>query len=503
MRTFADKLSRRRVMKISGAALVGLPFARLGAHAEGKRNLSGERREIAAGTTKHDTLSRQLARFVVNTNFGDVPESIVEAWKTIVLDSLAIGFVGSQDRLTRALTGVAQALGGTAECTVINSRFRTDAARAAWLNGTMIGTPQSDSPSNAHAASNVVPAIMAIAEREHLDGKAFLGALIVGGEVGGRIESAGVGVETTRGFHNPGVQGPFSAAAAVGKLLRLDEDALVNALGIAGSSSAGLQEFAFEGGDMKATHAGRAAQLGLESALLAAAGVLGPSTVLEGPFGYFNGFSMPTDPQLVAADLTMASLTAPGHKPYAVHSNHQQIVDTLVRFKADHPSFQPADLRRVVVRGPEETMQPRHRVLEPTTILGAKYSTPFTTAVALWRDVSDPLNYDEEAVRDPRIRDLATRIELIATDSAGDRTSGGDCEIALEMSDGARYILPSSAVKGSARNRFTFDDGVAKFRLWTRRIIPEDQSAELIESVRALTRVQDVATLVRATAART
>src|SRR3954470_9238810 len=97
MRTFADKLSRRRVMKISGAALVGLPFARLGAHAEGKRNLSGERREIAAGTTKHDTLSRQLARFVVNTNFGDVPESIVEAWKTIVLDSLAIGFVGSQD----------------------------------------------------------------------------------------------------------------------------------------------------------------------------------------------------------------------------------------------------------------------------------------------------------------------------------------------------------------------------------------------------------------------
>ena len=62
----------------------------------------------------------------------------------------------------------------------------------------------------------------------------------------------------------------------------------IYALGIAGSSSAGLQEFAFEGGDMKATHLGRAAQLGLESALLAAAGVRGPSTVLEGPFGYFN-----------------------------------------------------------------------------------------------------------------------------------------------------------------------------------------------------------------------
>src|SRR3954466_13476977 len=348
MRTFADKLSRRRVLKISGAALVGLPFARLGAHAGGERDLSGERREIAAGTTKHDPLSRQLARFVVNTNFGDIPESIVEAWKTIVLDSLAIGFVGSQDRLGRAMPAVAQTLGGTAECTVINSTYRTDAARAAWLNGTMIGTPQSDSPSNAHAAANVVPAIMAIAERDHLDGKAFLAALILGSEVGGRIESASVDVESTRGFHNPAVQGPFSATAAVGKLLGFDEDALVNALGIAGSSSGGLQEFAFEGGDMKATHAGRASQLGLESALLAAAGVLGPSTVLEGPFGYFNGFSMPTDPQLVVANLGGQALTAPEHKLYAVHTNHQQIVDALVRFKAAHPSFAAEDLRRVI-----------------------------------------------------------------------------------------------------------------------------------------------------------
>jgi 2-methylcitrate dehydratase MmgE/PrpD-like protein len=70
----------------------------------------------------------------------------------------------------------------------------------------MIGTPQSDSPSNAHAASNVVPAIMAIAERDDLDDKAFLAALILGGEVGGRIERASMDVETKRGFHNPAVQ---------------------------------------------------------------------------------------------------------------------------------------------------------------------------------------------------------------------------------------------------------------------------------------------------------
>lgn len=480
---------------ISGASLLGMSVGRLvPAPAFGS--------EATVAHAGRDTLSRQLARFVVGTRFEDLPAPIVEAWKTIVLDSLAVGFVGSTDRLARALSEVAHTLGGTADCTVINSTYRTDVSRAAWLNGTLIGTPQSDSPSNAHAASNVVPAIMAMAERHHLDGKAFLAALILGGEVGGRIEAAGVDVETKRGFHNPAVQGPFSAAAAVGRLLGFDEDTMVHALGIAGSSSAGLQEFAFEGADMKATHAGRAAQLGLESALLAAAGVLGPSTVLEGPFGYFNGFSLPTDPRQVVANLSVHALRAPDHKLYAVHSNHQQIVDTLVRFKAEHPSFTAERLRHVIVRGPESTMEVRHAVLEPTTVMGGKYSTPFTTAVALFRDLADPLNYDETALRDPRIRTLAKQVELVTSDDAGDRPSGGDCEITLDMVSGERHVLPTRAVKGSPRNPFTFDDGIAKFRQWTKRIISPEQSAELIESVRGLADVKDMSTVIRATAAR-
>ncbi|HTF43744.1 MAG TPA: MmgE/PrpD family protein [Terriglobales bacterium] len=493
-------ISRRKAMRISGATMVGMSVRRL---ASAFAFETGEKpRGVAAANGTHDTLSRQLARWVVKTRFEDLPKPIVEAWKTIVLDSIAVGFVGSKDRLARAMSDVAHKLGGTAECTVINSKYRTDPGRAAWLNGTLIGTPQSDSPSHAHAASNVVPAIMAIAERDRLDGKAFLAALILGGEVGGRIEATGVGVETTRGFHNPAVQGPFSAAAAVGKLLGLDEDTMVNALGIAGSSSAGLQEFAFEGADMKATHLGRATQLGLESALLAAAGVLGPSTVLEGPFGYFNGFSLPTDPHRVVENLGVQALAAPWHKLYAVHTNHQQIVDALVRFKAERPSFRPEDLRRVIVRGPESVMERRHAVPEPTTIMGGKYSTPFTTAVALFRDISDPLNYDDTAIHDRRIRDLAQRVELVTTDGAGDRANGGDCEITLETAGAEHYVLPTRTVKGFPGNPFTFDDGIAKFRQWTRRIIPERQSLELIESVRGLEEVRDMAAVVRATAAR-
>jgi len=91
----------------------------------------------------------------------------------------------------------------------------------------------------------------------------------------------------------------------------------------------------------------------------------------------------------------------------------------------------------------------------------------------LFRDIADPLNYDDAALHDARIRGLAKRIELVTTEDAGDRANGGDCEITLEMADGQRHVLPTSAVKGSPKNPFTFEDGIAKFRQWTHRIIPK------------------------------
>ena len=499
-------ISRRDAIWMTGAALAGLSLGHpgraygsqgwiSGAGSKGK----GPEGATANKTQQTPTLTQQLARFVVETGFDDLPVHVVEAWKTVVLDSLGVGFAGSRDRLGLAVNAVVRQLGGTPECTLINQSYRTDVARAAFVNGTMIGTPQSDSSSGAHAASNVVPAILAVAESKHLGGREFMAALALGAEVSGRIGQTSVGVERERGFHNPGVQGVFGSAAAVGKLLGFDEETMVHALGIAGSSSAGLQEFAWEGADMKATHAGRAAQLGLESALLAAEGVLGPSTVLEGPFGYFNAFSLPTDPERVVADLGVSSMIIPGHKHFAAHSSHQQVVDAILRFSAQHP-FAPVDLQRVTIRGPASAMHPRHMALEPTTIMGGRYSLPFTAAVALTRDISDPLNYDDAALSDPVVRDLAKRIEFIPAEDAGDRALGGNAEVTLEIA-GETHVLPTRAVRGTGSHPYQWEDGVEKFHRFTRRIISERQASELVDAVGHITELSDTAVLARATAA--
>src|SRR2546425_6314637 len=292
--------------------------------------------------------TRALARFVAQTKFTDLPRRLVDNLKITVLDTFGAAFVGSVQPWAERILTVVQALGGKPEATVINQGWRTDVARAALANGVLVGAFECEPLTGSHASGTVLPAALAISERESFDGVAFLTALALGFEVSARIARTAVGLETVRGFHNPGTQGPFGAAAAAGKLYGFDEERLTNALGIAGSSSAGLLEFAWSGGDTKRLHLGRASQLGLESALLARQGVRGPTTVLEGRYGYFNAFSTPPRMERLVEGLgTEWAIEPPSLKSYATHVTHQAVVEAIQSFKREHP-FDPKAITRVV-----------------------------------------------------------------------------------------------------------------------------------------------------------
>ena len=349
--------------------------------------------------------TRTLAGFVAQTKFTDLPRRLVDNLKITVLDTFGAAFVGSVQPWAQRIAAVVQALGGTPEATVINQGWRTDVSRAALANGVLIGAFECEPLTGSHASGTVLPAALAVCEREHFDGAAFLTALALGFEVSARIARTAVGLETVRGFHNPGTQGPFGAAAAVGKLYGFDEERLTNALGIAGSSSAGLLEFAWSGGDTKRLHLGRASQLGLESALLARQGVRGPATVLEGRYGYFNAFSTPPRMERLVDSLgTEWAIEPPSLKSYATHVTHQAVVEAIQSFKREHP-LDPKAITRIVISGAPRIMEERHTARAPQDVLGGQYSLPFTTAVALTRDMSDPLVYNADAVADTVVRD--------------------------------------------------------------------------------------------------
>jgi 2-methylcitrate dehydratase PrpD len=436
--------------------------------------------------------TRTLARFVAETRFDDLPRGLVGNLKLTVLDTFAAAFVGGMQPWTRRIVKVVQALGGPPDASVIGQDWRTDVSRAALANGALIGAFECEALTGSHASGTVLPAALAVAERERLGGAAFLTALAVGFEVSARLARAAVGLETVRGFHNPGTQGPFGAAAAVGKLLGLDEERLTSALGIAGSSSAGLLEFAWSGGDTKRLHLGRASQLGLESALLARGGVNGPATVLEGRSGYFNAFSTSRAMERLLDGLgTKWAIEPPSLKSYACHVTQQAVVAAIQDFKREHP-LDPKSITRVVIRGAPRIMEERHSERAPRDVLGGQYSLPFTTAVALTRDMSNPLAYDDEAIREPLVRDLARRIELQPVEHEGPETPHvWPAEILIDVA-GRHHTLRTRPHKGSPSNPFTWDDACEKFRRYTRSLLDSGRAETIIEAVGRLEKAGDV-----------
>jgi 2-methylcitrate dehydratase PrpD len=437
--------------------------------------------------------TRTLARFVAETRFADLPRGLVDSCKIAVLDALGAGFVGAVQPWAQRIVTVVRSLGGTPEAAVIHQDWQTDVSRAALANGVLIGAFECEPLTGSHASGTVLPAALAVCQREHFDGAALLTALALGFEVSARIARTAVGLETVRGFHNPGTQGPFGAAAAVGKLYAFDEEQLTSAMGIAGSSSAGLLEFAWSGGDTKRLHLGRASQLGLESALLARHGVRGPATVLEGRSGYFNAFStQPRMEKLVEKLGADWAIEPPSLKSYATHVTHQAVVAAIQALKREHP-FDPATITRVVIRGAPRIMEERHTERAPHDVLGGQYSLPFTTAVALTRDMSNPLVYDAAAVHDPVVRDLARRIELEPLEEALHESPGvWPAEVLIECG-GRRYTRHTQPHKGSPANPFTWDEVREKFRRYTASMLGAPQAAALIDAVGRLEQVADLA----------
>ena len=447
----------------------------------------------------HET--RQLAEFVATTQFTDLPSSLIEDFKIIVLDTLAAGMIGTAQPWAKMVVEMVHELGGKPEASVINQSWRADISRAALANGALIGAFECEPLTGSHASGTVLPAALAVCESEHLDGRAFITALALGFEVSARIGRTAVGLETTRGFHNPGTQGPFGAAAAVGKLYGCDAEDLTNALGIAGSGSAGLLEFAWSGADTKRLHLGRASQLGLESALLARQGFRGPATVLEGRYGYYNAFSLPPKLDRLLDGLgTTWAIQPPSLKSYGTHVTHQAVVQAIQELKQHH-TIDPQAISRIVIRGDPHIMDERHAVRDPETVMGGQYSLPFTAAVALTRDLSNPLSITMPRCKIPWC--ASWRSESSWTRSMRMRHAEPGVypgEVLVEC-HGHTYTQTTSPHKGSPRNPFTWEEICQKFRRFTAPIIGAKQADGIIETVGHLEQINDIGEVSRLAAA--
>lgn len=386
------------------------------------------------------TVSEEVARRAAAITFDALPREVVERARSLVLDQLGVQLRGARMPHVQPVRKLAARSAGRAESTAVDSSTLVSASQAAWVNGTLGHSAEFDDAHMAawHTSSAVVPAAMALAERDDRTGAEVLAAVVAGVQVMGVLGTVAGGGMLTAGWHGSKVLGVFGAAAAAGHVLGLDPARLAHAFGIAASDAGGTMEYDRGGGEVKRLHAGSASRAGVEAALLAEYGLTGPSTIFEGPrgvFAMFGGAATGTRPEPEAWQRWQILDTIFRFYP-AVAATHPPL-DALARLRAQY-EIDAADVVAVKVGLPQWAVGHGAAITRPTDAISAQFSLAFGLGLQLATGANRPQDYvDPQRWSDPRVLALAERVTPYAMPiPEGDPALSARVE--LELTDGRR-----------------------------------------------------------------
>ncbi len=440
--------------------------------------------------------ARELARFVSQFTYRDVPERVVARTKELILDQFGCQLAGSTLPLSKAiLEYVRDNKGQSEESTIVNYGLRTSAQEAAFANANFghafIGDDL-DPTCKAHLGSIIIPAALAVAEREKASGKAFIKAVVAGYEVASRIGAAAPQIQS-RGFHPGPVLGPFGVAASAGMMLGMSEDQILDALGIAGSHCSGLMEYSKAGGTVNKLHAGIAACGGIRAALLAHKGFKGPPTVLEGERGFFRAFSGETALEEISRGLGREfKVLGVGLRRYCCCGTQCAGIDAISDIMGEHV-VTPGAVERIVIRAPAYVLSMVGSTGEPQDVTGAQFNARFGMALRIVKGGNGFKEYNEANLKDPEVLNLAKRVYFVPDDDLGKGAASYlPARLTVKMRDGAVFEKTVYAARGTALNPMNQEEVAQKFREFASGVLADREIAGVIAAVAVLDQVENI-----------
>jgi 2-methylcitrate dehydratase PrpD len=364
--------------------------------------------------------TRDLARFAAALRFEDIPAEVVERMKTSLLDSIGCCLFGATLPWTRSVQAMVEDEGGKPVASLFGSGAKTSVANAVLVNGTAGHAFELDDihkESIVHAGSIAVPVALAFAERDGgWSGRDVLTAMVAGYEVGTRVGNAATMSLFFRGFHPQGTSGVFVAAASAGKSLDLDAGRMQHALGIAGSQAGGLMA-AQEGAMVKRFHAGRAAQSGVYSALLAKRDFTGITDVLEASYGgYLSVYSdAPNAARLTDGLGEIWESGKVGYKPHASVTSIHAALDALTHVMSSN-GLKPDDIASLEVGVSQMTFVHCAWDYKAQGVTAAQMNLYYGLAVIAHDGVAFVSQYRQDRLADPKLLDFITRIQARVDD---------------------------------------------------------------------------------------
>jgi len=436
--------------------------------------------------------TRILARYIVGSRCDDIPQPVWHEASRALLNWLGCA-IGScrHETVARALAAV-QPFYGPPQAAVLGRTERMDILHAALLNGISSHVLDfDDTHARAiHPSAPVLPALLAYAEWRNVSGREFLHAFVLGVEAEERIGLSVFPEHYDVGWHITGTAGVFGAAAAAGKLLGLNEQQIVWALGIAATQSAGLREMF--GTMCKSFHPGRAAQNGLGAALLAAADFTSSEQALEAPRGFAHVTSTRFDPAVITEGLGQRyEILSNMYKPYACGLVVHAAIDGCIDLVREH-GIRPDQIERV-----ELTVSPLVPELTgkrtPQSGLEGKFSVYHAAAAGIVFKAAGEAQFSDEIVRNPDVVALRDRITAVA-DASIRKT---EAHVTIQLKSGRRLSRHVEHALGTLQRPMSDADLETKFRGLVDGVLPRNQADALIARCWSVAALDDVAELAR------
>lgn len=451
--------------------------------------------------------ARELVEFLQALAPERVPASAIDAAKWCLLDTLGCALFGAPEPWSQIMAAEALAEASQGHSTIVGQRVTVAAPAAALCNGTAAhGFELDDHLDEAivHPGAIIISSALAAAEALDAPGSRLLLGIIAGYEMLNRLGLA-MGVKPSqRGWHKTAVAGPVGAAAAASVVMNLDAERMLAAVGLACATASGTKAFAAsEGGGMeKRMHAGHAAASGVRAAQLAARGYTAPPSAVDGRFGLLEVMSGESaQPGLLSSDL--GKQWAVEHvyvKLYPCCAWIQAAAQQLVTLRGPRP-LAPDAIGTVQV-GVSAYARMQNGNPAPRDTMGAQFSIPYCTALALTGDPADPAMYAPEAIGDTARRELARRVEIVVDpemEAAYPQHYGA--RVQLELADGVSRTSSKLDPHGMPADPCSEAELLEKFARLAARVKPQSTIAQIIENVRRAERlgsVREITALLRA-----
>jgi 2-methylcitrate dehydratase PrpD len=422
---------------------------------------------------RNPELTGEIVTFALDTLVGDIPDSVLARGRIHMLDTLGCALAGAKAEASAILRDYIGSLGAAGGARVFGADMRTAPRFAALANGTAMHAdnfddtnPQAAADRNGgiHASAAVLPAVLALADADGMDGRKASAAYHVGVEIACRLNHAVDNRHYQGGWHTTGTLNVFGAAAAAARLCGLDSGRTAHALAVAASQASGIR--ANFGAMAEQTHAGHAAACGIDAAALARRGMTGADRVMETRFGWMDAAALGGDWVAEAICGRLGSPWAfddPGMsiKPWPNGALTHPAMTLVSNLRRTH-GVAANDVESVAVR---TNARVRDILVNdaPENAMQAKFSIPFAVACLLVEGRAGLAEFSDETVARDDVRAMMGRIAYTGFAKEEPDYTNLTTFVEIRLKDGTTLDGRADQSVGGARNPLSWDEAMEKF----------------------------------------